>query len=198
MSRMSPDIYKDSPVVPFVDANEFREWLERNHSTSTGIWIQLYRKDSGIPSVTYKQALDEALCYGWIDGPIKKLEAPDWWIHKFTPRRPQSIWSVNNQRHVERLTSEGRMTAGGQRAVDMAKTDGRWEKAYASPSSFTLPEDFKQILYKNKKAQAFYATLSKANQYAIYFRIHTAKRPETKEKWVNKIIQMLIGGKTFH
>jgi uncharacterized protein YdeI (YjbR/CyaY-like superfamily) len=90
------------------------------------------------------------------------------------------------------------MTAAGQRAIDMAKADGRWEKAYASPSSFTLPEDFKQILYKNKKAQAFYDSLSKANQYAIYFRIHTAKRQETKERWIKKIMQMLLENKTFH
>lgn len=195
---MSFKSYKDSPVLPFADAKAFHDWLEKNYSISTGIWIQFYRKDSGTPSVTYKQALDEALCYGWIDGPIKKLEAPDWWIHKFSPRRPQSIWSVNNQRHVERLIGEGRMTAAGQRAVDMAKADGRWEKAYASPSSFTLPEDFKQILSRNKKAQAFYDSLSKANQYAIYFRIHTAKRQETKERWIKKIMQMLLEKKTFH
>lgn len=195
---MSLDTYKDSPIMPFADANIFRNWLVKNHSISTGIWIQFYRKNSGTPSVTYKQALDEALCFGWIDGPVKKLDAPDWWIHKFSPRRPQSIWSVNNQKHVERLTSEGRMTAAGKRAIDMAKADGRWDKAYASPSTFTLPEEFKRILSRNNKAHAFYTALSKANQYAIYFRIHTAKRPETKEKWMNTIMQMLIEGKTFH
>lgn len=195
---MSPDVYKDSPVMPFADAKAFRDWLKKNYSASTGIWIQFYRKYSGTPSVTYKQALDEALCFGWIDGPIKKLDAPDWWIHKFSPRRPQSIWSVNNQRHVERLTSEGRMTAAGQRAIDTAKADGRWDKAYASTSTFELPDDFKKILTANKKALTFYDSLSKANQYAIYFRIHTARRHETKERWVNKIMQMLIEGKAFH
>ncbi len=195
---MSLDTYKDSPVVPFADAKAFHDWLEENHSTSTGIWIKFYRKNSAIPSVTYKQALDEALCYGWIDGPIKKLDGHDWWIHKFSPRRPQSIWSVNNQKHVERLTSERRMTVAGQRAVDMAKADGRWDKAYASTSTFALPDDFKQMLNTHKKAQVFYDTLSKANQYAIYFRIHTAKRPETKDRWMKKILHMLLEGKTFH
>ncbi|MGC1919270.1 MAG: YdeI/OmpD-associated family protein, partial [Acidobacteriaceae bacterium] len=147
--------------------------------------------------MTYAEALDQALCYGWIDGqkrPFDKLS----WLQKFTPRRAKSGWSKINTQHVERLLQAEAMTAAGMKAVAAAKADGRWEAAYASSRSATPPEDFLKALRKNKKAEAFFKTLNKANVYAIVYRLETAKKPETREKRMKTILAMMEQGKAFH
>ena len=159
----------------------FERWLAKHHGEHGGVWIRFFKADSGHASITYAQALDVALCYGWIDGPVRKGDGVSW-IHKFTPRGKRSVWSQKNQLHVERLTKEGRMQPAGQAAIDAAKADGRWDAAYASSSTFVESPEFMAALKKSKKAAAFYATLSKANRYAIYYRLHTPKKAETKGK----------------
>lgn len=162
-----------------------------------GIWIRHFKKDTGIETVTYAQALDESLCYGWIDGQSKSYDSTSW-LQRYCPRRPKSKWSKINRGHVERLVREKKMTAAGLSAVEAAKSDGRWDAAYDSPSNSVLPDDFVRALAKNKKAKQFFDTLSRANVYAITYRIQTAKKPETKQRWIDRIIAMLEEGKRFH
>ena len=188
---------KDAPIQSFVSASEWEQWLAANHAKSDGIWLQIFNKESGKKTVTYAEALDEALCYGWIDGQKKKLDS-DSWIQKFTPRRARSIWSKRNIEHIERLTNEKRMKAAGLNAFEDAKKDGRLAAAYDSPSNSTPPEDFLKLLEKNKKAKAFFDSLNKANKYAITWRLQTAKKPETREKRMNIILEMLAKGEKFH
>ena len=148
-------------------------------------------------SITYPEALDEALCYGWIDGQVKKHDS-DSFLRKFTPRRKRSIWSKINVGHALRLIKAGRMKPGGLKEVEDAKRDGRWTDAYDSPSRSTLPEDFVEALSKNKKARAFFETLNKANRYAITWRLQTARTPETRERRLKAILAMLAKREAFH
>lgn len=187
----------EQPIVPFASAAAFRRWLKTNHAKHQGIWMQLAKKDSGIASITYAEALDEALCYGWIDGQKKSFDA-QYWLQKFTKRGPRSVWSRINIGHIERLTNEGRMQPAGQAAVDAAKADGRWAQAYHSSSTHELPEDFLAAVGKHAKAKAFLATLNKANRYAIYFRLTTAKKPETRERRFAQLLDMLKRGEKLH
>ena len=173
------------------------EWLEKNHAESDGIWLRISKKDSQETSLTYAEALDQALCYGWIDGQKKPFDKLSW-LQKFTPRRPKSGWSKINTQHVERLIQAEAMTPAGMKAVAAAKADGRWEAAYASSRSAAPPEDFLQELRKNTKAEAFFKTLNKANVYAIVYRLETAKKPETREKRMKTILAMMEQGKAFH
>ncbi len=190
----SPD---GKPVIPFSTAALFEQWLQAHHTEHGGLWIQFYKQNSGYASVTYAEALDVALCYGWIDGPIRKGNELCW-LHKFTPRGQRSVWSQKNKEHVARLVAAGRMQPAGQAAVAAAQADGRWEAAYASPSTFVETPEFMAALKKSKKASTFYATLSRANKYAFYYRLHTAKKPETKAKRLTEFIAMLERGETFH
>jgi uncharacterized protein YdeI (YjbR/CyaY-like superfamily) len=178
------------PVLPFESKKKWADWLARQHDKSAGVWLKLSKKDSGIPSVTRDEALDVALCYGWIDGQGKSFD-DEYWLQKFTPRRPKSIWSKINTEKVERLIASGEMKPAGLKAIEAAKQDGRWEAAYASQKNITAPEDFQAVLNKNKKAQAFFATLSGANRYAILFRIHNAKKPETRARRIQQFVEML-------
>lgn len=191
---VAPD---DKPVVPFATVAEFESWLSEWHVDHTGLWIHFFKRDSGYSSITYAEALDVALCYGWIDGPIRKGDEVSW-IHKFTPRGKRSVWSQKNKSHIERLIREGRMQPAGQAAVDAAKSDGRWDAAYASSSNFVESPEFMAALKKSKKASAFYATLTKANRYAFYYRLHAVKKPETKTRKLAEFIGMLERGETFH
>ena len=184
-------------VVSFASPKEWRKWIAVNHATSSGIWLRFFKKDSGIKTVTYAEALEEALCYGWIDGQVNKYDATSY-IQKFTPRRPKSIWSKRNTEKAERLIQEGKMEAAGMQQVELAKTDGRWQQAYDSSKSMKVPEDFLQQLSKNKKAKTFFDGLNKANLYAIAWRLQTAKRPETREKRLKEILAMMSEGKKFH
>jgi uncharacterized protein YdeI (YjbR/CyaY-like superfamily) len=147
--------------------------------------------------VTYVEALDEALCFGWIDGQVKSFDELSW-LQKFTPRRLKSQWSQRNTLHVERLIKAGAMSAAGLKAVEAAKADGRWQAAYSSPRNAIPPEDFLKELARNKKAKAFFESLNKANVYAIVYRLQTARKPETRKKRMQLILAMMRQGKKFH
>lgn len=168
-----------------------------NFERPEGVWLRFYKKGSGVPTITYSDALDEALCYGWVDSQVKKYDDKSY-LQKFTPRRPRSIWSKRNIEHVARLETEGRMKDSGRAAVEAAKSNGQWEKAYDSPSNMIIPEDFLAELNRNKQAKIFYETLNKANIYSIAWRLQTAKKPETRAKRINEIVAMLAEAKTFH
>lgn len=181
----------------FKSPADFRQWLERNHARSDGIWLRIFKKASDQKSLTYAEALDLALCYGWIDGQKKPFDGQSW-LQKFTRRRPTSGWSKTNTRHVARLIKAGAMTPAGLKAVEAAKADGRWNDAYASQRDARPPEDFLAELDKNKKAKTFFEALNKANVYSIVYRLHTAKKPETREKRMKLILAMMAAGKKFH
>lgn len=187
----------DLPVIPFASPALWEQWLEQNHAISKGIWLQMFKKDSRIASVNYAQALDVALCYGWIDGQLKSIDALSY-MQRFTPRRPKSIWSKRNIEHIDRLIKAGRMKPAGLKEAEAAKADGRWEVAYDGQGTMSAPSDFLEELAKNKKALAFYEALNKANKYAIAWRIQTAKRPETREKRIKEILEMLAREEKFH
>jgi uncharacterized protein YdeI (YjbR/CyaY-like superfamily) len=192
-----PNTENEKQPISFTSSKEWRKWLAANHAKSKGIWLRFFKKDSGEKTVTYAEALQEALCYGWIDGQANKYDARSY-IQKFTPRRPKSIWSKRNTEIAERLIQEGKMKKAGMQQVELAKADGRWQQAYDSPKNMTLPEDFLQQLSKDKKAKAFFDGLNKANQYAIAWRLQTAKKPETREKRLKEILKMMTEGKKFH
>ena len=196
MKSTSPD-KADLPILSFLSPAEWRRWLAINHDTAKGLWLRFFKKGSGVKSIIYAEALDEALCYGWIDGQLNKYDE-DSYLQKFTPRGPKSVWSKRNTEYVKRLVEEGRMKPAGLKQVEMAKADGRWEKAYDSPGKMTMPEDFLIALSKNKKAKAFFDTLNKANTYAIAWRLQTAKKPETREKRMIQILEMLSKEQKFH
>jgi len=187
----------DLEVIPFETPKKFENWLKKNHKTSNGIWLRLFKKDSKQKSITYEEAVIEALCFGWIDGQSNKYDDQSW-IQKFTPRRPKSIWSQRNKERIEQLTREGRMKPPGMAEVEKAKADGRWDKAYAPPSEMTIPADFLKALSGNKKAKAFFDTLNKTNTFAIAFRLQTAKKEETRQRRMKVIMTMLAKGKKFH
>ncbi len=184
-------------ILSFKAPAEFEQWLSVNHTSSKGIWLRFYKKGSGVETLTYLEALHEALCYGWIDGQANKYDEHSW-LQKFTPRGPRSIWSKRNTGFVEKLESLGKMKPAGRAEVEKAKADGRWEKAYDSPANMTVPDDFMKKLSKNKKALAFFESLNKTNKFAINFRLQTAKKPETREKRMKEILEMLANGKKFH
>jgi len=188
---------KEPLVLPFETPGAFEKWLAKHHNKVDGILLRFFKKESGKKSITYKEAVDEALCYGWIDGRANKFDAESW-IQKFTPRRPKSIWSKRNIENVERLTTLAKMKPAGLEEVAKAKADGRWTRAYDSPKEMQLPDDFMKALVKNKKAKAFFETLNKTNKYAIGWRLQTAKKPETKEKRIKAIIEMLSKEEKFH
>lgn len=184
------EILDERPVIIFQSAKEWRQWLEENHEVSLGVWIKIAKKATGIPTVTHAQALDDALCFGWIDGQRKSYD-DRYFVQKFTPRTKRSIWSKRNQEIVARLIEEGLMRSAGQVQIDAAKTDGRWERAYDSPKNMKVPDDFLAALKKNPKAEQFFATLNKTNTFAIAFQLSTAKRPETRARRMEKLLAML-------
>jgi uncharacterized protein YdeI (YjbR/CyaY-like superfamily) len=188
---------KDSNPIAFLSAKDWARLLAKGHAKSSGVWLQFYKKGSGIASVSYEEALAVALCYGWIDGQLKKHDE-DSWLRKFTPRRPNSIWSKRNCKLVEQLTNSGKMRPAGLKEIAAAKADGRWDRAYDSPSKTTVPADFLKMLSKHKKANAHFKTLNKANIYAITWRLQTAEKTETREKRMTAILEMLSKGQSFH
>ena len=188
---------KEPEILSFETSGAFEKWLAKHHNKVNGILLRFFKKESGKKSITYKEAVDEVLCYGWIDGRANKFDDESW-IQKFTPRGARSIWSKKNTDNVERLTSLGKMRSPGLEEVEKAKADGRWAKAYDSPKNMQLPDDFIKALSKNKKAKAFFETLNKANKYAIGWRLQTAKKPETKEKRIKAIVEMLSKQQKFH
>ena len=188
---------KELKVLSFKTPNAFERWLAKNHDKVNGILLRFYKKDSEKESITYKEAVDEALCYGWIDGQANKFDDESW-IQKFTPRGARSIWSKRNIDNIERLTTLKKMKPAGLDEVAKAKADGRWARAYDSPKEMQIPDDFMKALSKNKKAKTFFDTLNKTNKYAIGWRLQTAKKPETKEKRIKTIVEMLSKEQKFH
>ncbi len=187
----------ESQVLAFASAEEWEKWLAKHHSNPDGIWLRFFKKDSGVATVTHGEALDEALCYGWIDGQLQKFDKKSW-LQKFTPRRPKSIWSKKNIEHAIRLCRANKMKPAGLKQIETAKADGRWAKAYDSPKAMQVPEDLLRELAKNKKAQKFFETLNRADLYAIGWRLQTAKKPETREKRMKALLQMLARGEKLH
>lgn len=184
------DTSRDLPTFLFQNQKAWDVWLDGNHSSSPGVWLRLARKASGVKSVSYAEALEVALCYGWIDGQ-KKSGDENAWLQKFTPRAKKSIWSKINREKALALIESGRMKTAGLNAIDRAKKDGRWEGAYDSQSAAAVPVDLQAALDKNARAKSFFATLDSHNRYAVLFRIHTAKRAETRAKRIQKFVEML-------
>ena len=186
----------DLPIQHFHNDKEWEQWLS-DHSGSKGLWLKIAKKEAGIASVNYAHALDVALCHGWIDGQKKGLDA-QFFLQRFTPRRPRSLWSKINIGHVERLTAAGRMASAGQREVDAAKADGRWQAAYAGSSLMEVPAELAAALARNRKAKAFFETLDKTNRYSFCWRVHTARKPETRTARAAKFVKMLAKGEKIH
>ena len=183
------------PTLPFESKKKFADWLAKNHGKSAGLWLKIAKKAAGIPTVTYLEALDVALCYGWIDGQKGSFDE-QYFLQKFTPRRPKSIWSKINVEKVAGLIASGEMKPSGLKAVEAAKQDGRWAAAYSSQKNIVVPADFQSALGKNKKAKAFFETLSGSKRYSFLFRIETAKKAETREKRIRQFVEMLANGET--
>jgi uncharacterized protein YdeI (YjbR/CyaY-like superfamily) len=180
----------DYKIVAFKNRAIWRQWLDENHDKIDGVWVRLYKKASGIPTMSYAEALDEALCYGWIDGQKKSYDETSF-LQKFTPRRSRSMWSKRNIEHIARLTEQDLMMSAGVLEVERAKEDGRWAAAYDAASDMVIPSDFLVELKKHPVAEKFFATLNKANTYAIAWRLQTAKTEETRKRRRDKIIALL-------
>lgn len=191
------DNTKDIPILSFSTQTDWHQWLDKNHTNENGLWLRIYKKQSKVQTVSYAEALDEALCYGWIDGQKKKYDEHSY-LQKFTPRRKNSLWSKRNVEYITRLIEAERMQPSGLKEVEDAQADGRWEKAYDSPSKMETPDDLLKELAKNKKAETFFKTLNKTNTYAINWRLQTAKKPETRQRRMQKILKMLEKGKKFY
>lgn len=184
-------------IMSFADQAELEQWLMKQPRDTKGVWIKFAKKGSGAASVTKSEAIDSALCHGWIDGQLDTYDANSWLI-RFTPRKPRSKWSENNRTRALELISEGRMQAAGQAEIDQAKADGRWQVAYASASKANVPSDLQIALDANPKAAAFFATLTGANRYAVLYRIRAVKKSETRARKIEQFVAMLERGETLH
>ena len=185
------------PVLFFATQGEWEKWLEEHHGDAAGVWFRIPRAGSGTDGVDYAHALESALCYGWIDGQKKKLDERHW-LQRFTPRRSGSKWSKVNRDKATELIGAGRMRPAGQREVDRAKQDGRWEAAYASQSRATVPDDLQAALDAAPAARDFFATLNSRNRYAILHRVEDAKKAETRAARIEKFVAMLAEGKKLY
>ncbi len=187
----------DLPVVGFADSGAWESWLAEQHALSPGVWLKIAKKGSGAPGVSYPEALEVALCYGWIDGQKGTLD-DEYWLQRFTPRRPGGRWSKINTDKAAELIETGRMQPAGMREVELAREDGRWDAAYAGQRTAGVPEDLERELANSDAAREFFATLSGANRYAILHRIGDAKRPETRAKRIAKYVAMLAAHETIY
>jgi uncharacterized protein YdeI (YjbR/CyaY-like superfamily) len=185
------------PVILFRSAAEIEAWLEREHARSDGIWLKLAKKGSGIESVSYAEAVEAGLCFGWIDGQVRRFDDRHY-LQRFTPRRARSKWSRLNRERVEALEAAGRMRPSGLAAVEAAKADGRWEEAYEPPSTAEVPPDLARELKRDRVAREAFAALDGANRYAIIHRLNDAKRPATRERRLRKFVEMLRRGERIH
>lgn len=185
----------EQPVLFFATPVELEAWIDEHGEESDGIWLKFAKKDSGIESVVYAEAVEIALSHGWIDGQAKRLDDHHY-LQRFTPRRPRSKWSRINREKAERLIAEGRMRAGGLREIERAKEDGRWEDAYDSPSTATVPDDFQAALDAEPAAAEFFASLGSTKRYSFLYRITDAKRPETRAKRIAEYVELLARGET--
>ncbi len=188
---------EDLEIISCESAEAFETWLTDHHATSPGIWLKLRRKGAGIVALDYAQALDVALCYGWIDGQKGTFDDRHW-LQRFTPRRPNSRWSKVNRDKVAALTEQGRMRPAGLAEVERARTDGRWEAAYDGSRTSSVPDDLAAALAANPAAAAFFETLDRQNRFAILYRVQDVKKPETRARRVEKYVAMLAEGKKLH
>jgi uncharacterized protein YdeI (YjbR/CyaY-like superfamily) len=187
----------DDVLELFATAADFERWLRKHHAKASCIWVKYAKKKSGIPSINWDQAVDVALCYGWIDGQAKGLD-DTYSLQRFTPRGPRSRWSKLNRERVARLIEEGRMQPAGLAEVERAKADGRWDAAYDSPATAQVPEDLAKALAKSAKAKKFFDALNASNRYAILHRLQAAKKPETRARRLEKFVAMLKNGEKLH
>ena len=185
------------PVAGFDSPAQWESWLAEHHAGAAGVWLKIAKKGSGTAGVSYAEALDVALCYGWIDGQKAGLD-DEHWLQRFTPRKRASRWSKINTDKAAALIEAGRMQQAGLREVELARADGRWDAAYAGQRAMTVPPDLERALAANDTARAFFATISGANRYAILYRIDEAKRPQTRASRIAKYVTMLAEGKTIH
>jgi uncharacterized protein YdeI (YjbR/CyaY-like superfamily) len=185
------------PILPFATAGDFEDWLARNHATAPGVWIKFAKTGSGVASIRYAEAVEAALCWGWIDGQARRVD-DSWYLQKFTPRRARSIWSKINCSKAMALIESGKMQPPGLAEVERAKQDGRWERAYDSPSAATVPDDLAAALAASAEASAFFAGLNSQNRYAILHRVQTAKKPETRARRIAEFVLMLERGEKLH
>jgi uncharacterized protein YdeI (YjbR/CyaY-like superfamily) len=184
-------------IAEFQSASQWEKWLAKNFSESKGIWLRFFKKASNVSSINTSDALDVALCYGWITGQARPYDERSW-LGRFVPRRSKSIWSKINTKRVDMLIKQGRMKPAGLRQVEEAKGDGRWDRAYSPPSTAKLPEDFIKALQKNKKARAFFTRLDRANIYSVVFRLENAKNEESRRMKIRQMIGMFEKGEKFH
>jgi len=184
-------------VLKVADAAAFETWLVREHATAAGVWLAHAKRASGLTTVSYAEALDVCLCLGWIDSQSRSYDA-SLYLQRYTPRRARSPWSQVNRDKVAVLTEAGRMRPEGLAEVERARSDGRWDAAYAPPSRIEVPDDLRAALDADPAAAAFFATLSGANRYAVLYRVHAAKRPETRARRIAGFVQMLADGRTLH
>ncbi|WP_438014144.1 YdeI/OmpD-associated family protein [Sorangium sp. So ce315] len=195
---MAPIVPDKKKIRSFADEAAFEAWLAANHARETELWLRIYKKDSGEPTVTYAQALDVALCWGWIDG-IRKTMDERSFLQRFTPRKARSVWSQINRDNVARLTAAGRMTPHGQRHVDAARADGRWEAAYApirSATEATIPDDLRAAIEANPRAHGTFQTLGRQNLFALAFRMSNMKTPAGRARKIAALVAMLARGET--
>lgn len=185
------------PVLSFAGREAWREWLAEHHGESQGLWLAIAKKESGLASVSYAEALEVALCFGWIDGRKGSLDGRRW-LQRFTPRQRRSRWSKINCGKAEELIARGEMMPAGLREVERAKADGRWEDAYGGQKTIEVPDDLLRELAANQTARANFAALSRSNRYAILYRLHDAKKPETRARRLEQFMKMLAEGKTIH
>jgi uncharacterized protein YdeI (YjbR/CyaY-like superfamily) len=187
----------DAPQLAFASDAEWEAWLEEHHADPDGVWVKIAKKGSGIPTVAYPEVLDTAICFGWIDGRRNALDDTHF-LQRFTPRRARSRWSKINREKAEALIASGRMRPAGLAEVERAKADGRWEAASAGPAQMAVPDDLQRELDARPGAAAFFAQLSSQNRYAILYRLHDAKRPETRARRLAQFVAMLEAGETIH
>ena len=175
----------------------FETWLRRNHASSDGVWLLIAKPGADRPTITYPQAVEVALCYGWIDGPKKSIDAHHW-LQRFTPRRVRSVWSKANRAKAEALIQSGRMQPSGMAEIDRARSDGRWDAAYEGARTAVVPSDLQAALDAEPDASAFFAGLDRANRYAVLWRVQTAMKPETRSKRIRTLVSMLARGEKIH
>jgi len=185
------------PIKRFASSAAWNAWLQKHHTSSPGVWLEFAKKGRQSPPLSHAQALETALCYGWIDGQTASSQE-GWWRQRFTPRGPRSKWSKINCAAVDRLRAQGRLTPAGHAQVEAAKRDGRWKAAYASQRTITIPRDLRAALAARPRAKEFFQALDSKNRYAILYRLHDAKQAETRQRRLQKFVQMLDAGETLH
>ncbi|HUE25198.1 MAG TPA: YdeI/OmpD-associated family protein [Solirubrobacteraceae bacterium] len=186
---------QELPIVEAADQQAWRAWLEANHASPSGVWLKFAKKGSPTPSVSYGEAIEEALCYGWIDGQVRAHDE-HFYLQRFTPRRPRSKWSQINREKATRLLADGRMRPAGLAQIDAARADGRWDAAYPAQSAASVPDDLQQALDQNPEARAFFETLTGSTRYAFLYRLHHVVKPASRAKRIADYIELLSAGKT--